>query len=158
MDERKYSSCFFTGHRIISAKEAERLEKALDAAILELIDCGVTRFLAGGALGFDLLAEKAVLRAKEKHKILLCLVLPCEKQDKNWRESQRAEFKYICDNADEIIYATKKYIPGCMHLRNRYLAENADVCVCYYNEGRSGGTAFTVGIAKERGTEIINLA
>ena len=43
-----------------------------------------------------------------------------------------------------------------MHKRNRHLANNSSVCVCYLTE-ESGGTFYTVNYAKQKGLEIINI-
>ena len=43
-----------------------------------------------------------------------------------------------------------------MHKRNRHLVDNSSVCVCYLNR-ESGGTAYTVRYAKEKGLEIVNI-
>ena len=55
------------------------------------------------------------------------------------------------------IDVSRQYTRGCMHERNRHLVDNSSVCVCYLNR-ESGGTAYTVRYARERGLEIINLA
>ena len=43
-----------------------------------------------------------------------------------------------------------------MHRRYRHLVDHSGVCVCYLNRD-SGGTAYTVRYAKEKGLEIVNL-
>ena len=43
-----------------------------------------------------------------------------------------------------------------MFKRNRHLVDNSSVCVCYLTKD-SGGTAYTVRYAKEKGLEIVNL-
>lgn len=83
---KKRTACF-TGHRDIPESRVETLEKLLDKVIEQLYNKGVIFFGAGGSYGFDALAEKAVLRARERHSdIKLILVLPCKDQDKYWNE------------------------------------------------------------------------
>ena len=58
--------------------------------------------------------------------------------------------------ADKVVYMAQQYTPGCMHKRNRHLVDHSGVCVCYLNRG-SGGTAYTVRYAKEKGLKIVNV-
>lgn len=44
-----------------------------------------------------------------------------------------------------------------MHKRNRHLVNDSSVCVCYQTR-LGGGTAYTVGYAKEKGLAIIDVA
>ena len=54
----------FSGHRKLP-QNCTQLTADLETAIVSLIERGVIFFGAGGALGFDMLAEEAVLRLKE---------------------------------------------------------------------------------------------
>lgn len=56
----------FSGHRKLP-EDCEELLKSLDAAITELIKKGVMYFGAGGALGFDMLAEETVIQMKQQY-------------------------------------------------------------------------------------------
>lgn len=64
MIDRKRTACF-TGHRDIAKQEEKQLSLLLDAVIERLYQHGVIFFGAGGAYGFDMLAEQAVLRARK---------------------------------------------------------------------------------------------
>jgi nucleoside 2-deoxyribosyltransferase len=46
---------------------------------------------------------------------------------------------------------------SCMFRRNRYLVENADLLLAVY-DGLPGGTAMTVGYAREIGVPVVCLA
>ncbi len=154
----KEKTCCFTGHRIIPPEEREELVRKLEETIAHLYQQGIRYFEAGGALGFDTLAAQAVLRLREKCPgIKLTLVLPCLSQTKGWRPEDAAEYERIKSQAVEVIYTSQEYTRGCMHKRNRYLADHSGVCVCYLTRN-SGGTAYTVRYAKSHGLEIINLA
>ena len=83
--------------------------------------------------------------------------LPCLTQTRGWRPEDIAEYERIKAQADKVVYTAQQYTRGCMHKRNRHLVDNSSVCVCYLNR-ESGGTAYTVRYARERGLEIINLA
>lgn len=112
---------------------------------------------AGGSYGFDMLAEKAVIRARNKHKeIKLILVLPCKNQEKYWTEDNKAAFAEIKNQANKIVYLSENYSKDCMHKRNRHLVNFSGYCIAYLNKN-SGGTAYTVNYARQKGLEIVNL-
>ena len=93
MLNKKITACF-TGHREISY--GQKISAALDNIIEMLYRNGVIYYGAGGACGFDMLAEKAVLRARERHsEIKLILVLPCKNHDKYWSIENKTEFDMI---------------------------------------------------------------
>ena len=85
----KEKVCCFTGHRKMYMSDFEvrsRLEELLDV----LISKGVIYYGCGGALGFDTIAAKCVIRARSKNpKVKLILVLPCKDQDKMWSDEDK---------------------------------------------------------------------
>lgn len=156
MIDRKRTVCF-TGHRKIPAHDIQNIEKQLDEIIEKLYQKGVIFYGAGGSYGFDMLAEKAVIRARNKHKeIKLILVLPCKDQEKYWTEDNKAAFAEIKYQADKIVYTSEIYSKDCMHKRNRHLVNFSGYCIAYLNKN-SGGTAYTVNYARQNGLEIVNL-
>lgn len=159
MNEQIRKSVCFTGHRIIPASELLRLREKLILTVEDLYAKGYRIFLAGGALGFDTLAETAVLALKkERHPDLrLELFLPCADQSKRWKERDVKLYQAIIKQADRVSCLADRYYDGCMQERNRALAENSAVCVCYLTR-ESGGTAQTVRMAKQKGSSVINLA
>ena len=156
MIDRKRTACF-TGHRKIPAEDIKSIEKQLDRIIKKLYRKGVIFYGAGGSYGFDMLAEKAVIRARNKHKeIKLILVLPCKNQEKYWTDDNKTMFAEIKNQADKIVYLSENYSKNCMHKRNRHLVNFSGYCVAYLNKN-SGGTAYTVNYARQNGLEIVNL-
>ena len=99
-------TCCFTGHRDISKIKAMELKLKLPKIIEKLItEKGVIYFGVGGALGFDMLAEKAVLKLKKKYPFIkLILVLPCKNHNKNWKIADKLELNFIAKQADKISY------------------------------------------------------
>lgn len=157
MIDRKRTACF-TGHREIPLEKQKKVSELLDKTIEKLYQKGVIFYGTGGAYGFDMLAEKAVLRAKTRHsEIKLILVLPCKNQDKYWSERNKSEFQKILKQADKVVYTSENYSSGCMHKRNRHLVFFSGYCVAYLTKN-SGGTAYTVDYAHQNGLEIINIA
>ena len=67
-------SCFFIGHREASSEVLPALMKAVEQHIVEY---GVTEFIVGNYGGFDHMAAKAVLEAKDRHpEITLSMLIP----------------------------------------------------------------------------------
>ena len=155
-------SVCFTGHRILS-ENPKKLFDRLYPVLKKLVEeKGVTDFYAGGAVGFDTIAAKCVLRLRDNDHlpVHLHLVLPCSnaEQTKNWTADQKYEFRVILQRADSVEYTSEHHDDTCMGRRNRRLVELANaVCVCYYDIHHKSGTAQTVHLAQEKGLEIINL-
>ena len=78
----KEHTCFFTGHLNLPKEQIEYIVRHLDAEIEWLINQGVTRFIYGGAQGFDLLAASLIATKKEMgSNIQLIFALPCKNHD-----------------------------------------------------------------------------
>ncbi len=155
----KMKSVCFTGHR--SVKKSAELKKALAEQLVKLIDKGAAVFYVGGAVGWDMLCERAVIELREKYPhIKLYLVLPCpaEEQTARWSESDKMEFNRLLSAADMVEVCSEHYFDGCMKARNQRLVDLSDVCVCYYNESnKRSGTGQTVRMAEKKNICIINL-
>ena len=151
----KELTCCFTGHRIISNAETERLEKQLYVEVESLINKGILYFGCGGALGFDMLAAETVIKLRQKYdNIRLILVLPCRQQDKYWKKNEKERYLKIIDCADKVIFTSEQYFSGCMQKRNRHLVDHSSVCIAYMRKN-TGGTAYTVDYARNCGAELI---
>jgi len=150
--------CCFTGHRNPAKADLPGLKTKLEQMIESLICQGVSRFLNGGAVGFDALCAEIVLDFKQKNEaVKLVMILPCRDQDKSWSEKDKAAYKDILAAADETIYVSEEYFDGCMKLRNIRLVEESDFCIAYVKRQRSG-SAQTMRLAQKKGIPIFNLA
>lgn len=151
------TSCAFTGHRRLSGTEEAELFPLLLRGIAYLYEKGVRDFYAGGAYGFDLLAEESVLSFREMHPdVRLHLLLPHRGQENRWTARNIARYRAACRAADSSVYLAESYYPGVMRSRNQALIEKADACIAYLVTG--GGTAQTVAMARKKGIPIFNLA
>ena len=149
-------TCSFSGHRIISAPE--KLSAALSEMIKKLSDFGYIWFQSGGALGFDLLAAEAVIALREGGlPVKLRMVLPCRDQSDRWTAAQKEHYNNILSRADEVVCLNESFADGCMHERNRHMAETSSVIIAYMKTAASG-TGYTVKFAESIGVKIINLA
>ena len=156
--KKRMQTCCFTGHRELPPEEQVEIASRLECVISAQYQKGIRYYGAGGALGFDALAARTVIRLRESYPDMkLILVLPCLTQTRGWRPEDVAEYERIKAQADKVVYMAQQYTPGCMHKRNRHLVDHSGVCVCYLTK-ESGGTAYTVNYAKRHGVEIINIA
>ena len=150
---------FFTGHRTINKRDADKLDALLDSAIGVFAARGFEYFITGGAVGFDTMAAEAVLRKKAEMPCLrLYLALPCRDQTVKWSKiADLSRYKKILGAADEVVYIHDFYTEGCMHERNRFMADSSSVCIAYLSH-MNGGTAYTYRYAEKRGLTVVNLA
>lgn len=158
--------CAFTGHRPKKfpwgCDEGDArciaLKKELATYIAKLVDIGYTDFFSGMAEVTDTWAALAVLALKKEHPALkLHCILPCEGQADQWSASARELYSSILEQADNVVYVSRKYSKDCMLKRNRYLVDHVSCLLAVYNGESRGGTAMTVRYARRLGREIIVL-
>ena len=157
----KIGSVCFTGHRELTFKESAIIRARLIALLKRLIEeRGLTDCYAGGAIGFDTLAARAVLDLKAVYpELKLHLILPCEGQEHSWNDMQKAEYYSIKEKADSVRILAPFFYNGCMQSRNKELLNQADLCIAYLrSHTASGGSLNTVLQATKLGIPIINLA
>ena len=158
ISEKRAQTCCFTGHRQIPPGKQEEITDRLECVIARLYQRGIRYYEAGGALGFDTLAAKTVIRLRKRCPgMKLILVLPCLTQTRGWSAENVAEYERIKAQADNAVYTAQQYSRGCMFKRNRRLVDDSSICVCYLI-GESGGTVYTVNYAKTQGLDVINIA
>ena len=149
--------CSFTGHRSVAQAHIEPLKALLVRAIAYAYDEGCRTFYTGGAVGFDTMAARAVLRFRLLHAdVRLVLLLPCPEQDANFDEREKAAYAFLLEQADEIRYVCESYTRNCMMRRNAALASLGDLLIAYAGRARSGSSQ-TLRMAKENGKRVYNL-
>ena len=156
---KKDKTCCFTGHREIPLLDLSRITRKTREAILSLYSRGVRYFGAGGAIGFDTIAAETVLELRETlcPEIKLILVLPCRDQTRGWKnERDLRRYAECLRLADKVVYTSDAYHRGCMHKRNRHLVDQSAYCIAYLTKP-SGGTAYTVVYAEQRGLVILKI-
>lgn len=160
-------SCCFTGYRPekfpfkfndnnVSYIE---FENRLTKTIYELCENGCHTFYSGMAMGFDIVAAECVLLAREAcstASIKLVCALPFIEQSKAFTKEWQERYNNILSEADEVILTADKYYSGCYMRRNRFMVDNSDFVVTWF-DGKSGGTKNTVDYAKRLGRTVINL-
>lgn len=154
----KTHSCCFSGHRKLEPEVERWLRIRVGQGIDYLLKRGVTSYLAGGALGFDMLAAETVLQKRLLlPDIKLVLVLPCKNQSERWGTDQKKRYEAIKKSADNVICLADQYFEGCMQQRNQYMVNQSSFCICYLTK-TVGGTAYTVREAQKAGLTVYNLA
>lgn len=152
------NTCFFTGHRKLPKNQIGDIVKNLKLTTERLIKEGITEFILGGAVGFDLIAASIIVLLRDSlyPQVKLVFALPCKEQSRLWSRKEQTLYNELLEKADEIIYTSEKYFEGCMHKRNRFMVEKSGFCICcLYKE--TGGTAYTVRYAKEKGIKVFNV-
>ncbi|MGN1345331.1 MAG: SLOG family protein [Eubacteriales bacterium] len=156
-------TCCFTGHRVLAAQVRADLTAAVDRRIKELYDAGYRYFMAGGALGFDMLAETEVLRAiRFDREIKLILALPCRDQTSKWERvpdymAHLRKYKQILGQADYVLYISDFYHETCMMERNRFMVDHSSACIAYYRGAAHSGTGQTFRMAAADGLKLYNV-
>ena len=154
----KTTTVCFSGHRVFQDPTAD-IEKKLDKAVRDCISKGAECFITGGALGFDTLAARTVIRLrKEFPQIKLILALPCppQAQTLKWSAPQVAEYREILGLADDVRILSQTYTQSCMLDRNRYMVDNSSTLIHYLRSNR-GGTSYTVSYAKKQNIQLIGI-
>lgn len=154
----KRNTCCFTGHRDISAVTYDRLVRGVDPLIKTLIANGYRYFACGGAVGFDTFAATYICSLKQRgFDVKLVLMLPCKDQTAKWSEYSKQVYENLLSRADEVVYVSESYYPGCMQKRNRALVDASSACICYLTS-EGGGTKQTVDYAYAQGVPVVNVA
>ena len=150
------TACAFTGHRRLPKAAEKPLRDLLSRGIAYVYSEGVRDFYAGGALGFDMLAEEEVVCFRKSHpEVKLHLLLPHRGQAERWGFFEVRRYHRLLSEADSVSYLSDYYYDGVMRDRNQALVNAADVCIAYLVSG--GGTAQTVAMAKRKGIPVYNL-
>lgn len=161
-------SCCFTGYRPekfpfelrLGTPEFNTLENKIYDAVFAQPSNGITTFYCGMAMGFDLLAGKAVVdlkRTAPDRNIRLVAVVPYRGQPAGFTPNWQKLYDIVLNEADETVILSEEYHISCFAKRNRYMVDRSRTVLCYF-DGQSGGTANTVKYAASKGRRIINLA
>lgn len=158
--------CCVTGHRPKGfpfpysrpSLSLSRYRAALIDTVDELIRTGYTHFITGMALGADLDFAEAVLALKRQYEgrftVTLEAAIPCPDQCKKWKSEDVARYQKILAACDESRVLSPYYTPGCMHQRNEYMVDKADLVFGIWNGKLEGGTWSTLCYAKKKNKPI----
>ncbi|MBG1240563.1 SLOG family protein [Nostoc sp. NZL] len=140
---------FITGHRVISESAIAQLDNLIDFAIQR----GVTEFFNGMAIGTDQNIADILI----ERRLDWTAVIPCANQGRFWSLEQKARYEELLLYTPKKIILTDVYYPGCMQVRNKYMANCSDICLAVYDGRLTGGTALSVSMAIAHNLPIIKL-
>lgn len=123
----KELSCAFTGHRPTrfsfgydeENEKCLRFKLVIAGQIKKLIECGVTTFYCGMALGVDQWAFEIVVDFKREYPhARLVAVRPCDSQANKRSVEQRERYFDMLPSCDEEVLISYEYTPTCMFERS----------------------------------------
>ena len=116
-------SCFFIGHREASEEIYADLRAAVEQHIVEY---GVTEFMVGHYGGFDRLAAKAVIEAKEIHpEVTLTLLLPYHPAECPIKAPEGFDGTYYPPDMERVPRRV------AIVRANRYMVDHVDYLIAY---------------------------
>ena len=142
-----------TGHRKLP-REFDK--NAVYDRLEELIKSGCDTFFCGMAEGFDLLALECLTDLKQKYRIYIEACIPYAGQESKFCAEERKKYRELLSWCDKRTVLFPAYRNGCFLIRNKYMVDCCDVLLAYCTKS-SGGSAFTVNYAREKGKEIVFL-
>lgn len=135
---------------------------------------GITRFISGGAQGFDQLAFRAVAFLKNKHPEVQNIVyVPFDNQDNRWMDNGRfgkKEYQDMLAKADEVHVCTENFdaisapfyaVSKALFYRNECMCNDSCICIGQYPDDSwqlpttKGGTAGCLRYARDLGMQLI---
>lgn len=160
-----YKKCCFSGYR--PSKFPFKLKKGnadfdllyrnLTTTISAIIDDDCAVFYTGMATGFDIIASEIVLELKTQFNHLrLIAVVPFEEQEKAYSNDWKVRYDSVISSCDEVVVLSKDYHAGCYQNRNKYMVDNSDYVVTWY-DGKQGGTRNTLIYAQKKKRYIVNV-
>lgn len=162
------NKCCFTGYRPDKfpfllegeSKQAVDFDNMLFETIIELAENGINVFYSGMAMGFDIVAAEIVLELRELRPDL-CIELVCAvpfiEQAKSFSVPWKKRYNRIISSADNVVLVSDSYYKGCFFSRNKFMVDNSDVVLTYF-DGKKGGTKNTIAYAEKKKRKIVNLA
>lgn len=142
--------CTLTGHRNLPpAFDRDALLFTLE----DLIKEGVSVFWCGMARGFDLVALDCLVELKQWYHVRVKACIPHAGQEKDLPRKERGEYLRLLAWCDEKIVLSETYYPSCFLVRDRYMVDRSDMVLAYLRQEK-GGTAYTVGYAREKGLDV----
>ncbi|MBR2928814.1 MAG: DUF1273 family protein [Oscillospiraceae bacterium] len=158
---REKTFCF-SGHRNIPDHDLLKIQRRTEDMIHMLLTRGYRYAAVGGALGYDLMALRLLLRLKEEYPHLRIIgVFPFPGYDSKWTLAQREEYAALIPQLDKLVYTVPadKASNSAFLERNKKMVDGSSALICYYDERQSrSGTGQCVRYAQRNHLEIYNVA
>lgn len=167
MENGNAFKCCFTGYRpqkfgfkmSFNDPLYVKFENLLTEWIIKLINEECRIFYTGMAMGFDIIAAENVAllkKARPELGIKLICVIPFLGQEEGFDTFWRAKYDAIMAQADEKILLSDQYYSGCYQVRNKFMVDNSDFVLTWY-DGKAGGTRNTLNYAVKQGKQVLNI-
>lgn len=148
----------FTGHRWYDSSRKHSVRKKIEECVREAYRNGITNFISGMAIGFDLLAAEVVLSLRHEFPaITLTAVLPFREQASRFNELNKCRYYKCLSQADDIVILSNDYTAKCYLERDRFMVEHSSLLIACYDGRNRGGTFWTVNFAARTGKNVINI-
>lgn len=148
----------FTGHRWYDSSRKQCVIEKLEGCVREAYKNGITNFISGMAIGFDLLAAELVLSLKQEcPAITLTAALPFGEQASHFNERNKSRYYKCLSQADDIVILSNDYTAKCYLERDRFMVEHSSLLIACYDGRNKGGTFWTVNYAARIGKNVINI-
>lgn len=148
----------FTGHRFFDFSRKEEVKARLTASVLDAYEHGITRFMTGMAVGFDMLAAEVVLSMKGLCPgIKLMAVIPYSGQAERFCDYNHRRYDALLAQADETIVLSDQYYTRCFLERDRFMVEHSSMLIACYDGREKGGTFWTVRLAESLARRVVNV-
>ena len=139
--------CCISGKRDIPPESEERIRKELFEKIIDAINNGYNVFICGFARGTDIMAAEIIIDFKKRFgnaaDIKLDAYLPYDKMQNN------KKIKELLKECDYITSCSPYYHRGCFLVRDKIMADNADMLIAVTDEEETGGTGYTIRCAEK---------
>ena len=150
----KFPFDYFSGASI----EMTAYFSCLKRHAFDCLDAGYDKFITGMARGVDLDFAIEVIKLKKAYRqfsgVRICAAVPYRAQASHYDRISKKKHDFIIENADEVMVFSEQYEKNCFFVRNRYMVDNSDLVVAFWNEINEGGTAYTVNYARENGKNV----
>jgi len=107
--------------------------------------------ISGMALGIDQWWAEAALELG----IPVIAAMPFKGMGGNWPPASREILKKLLDKCQEVCYIKDEYSNEAYLERDRWMVDNCDALVAYYDGKGNSGTKYTIDYAEQQGKPVI---
>ena len=123
----------------------------------ECLAKGYDTFITGMARGVDLDFAIEIIKLKNTYRqyagVKIIAAVPHRSQAERYDRASKKKYDFVMENAERAIVFSEEYTPDCFFVRNRFMVDESDLVVAFWNEKNEGGTAYTVNYARKQGKE-----
>lgn len=128
-----------TGHRKIALPVARLVNSICE----RLHHIGAKSVISGMALGWDMaLAEAALIL-----ELPLTAAVPFPAQPDLWSDAEKRRYEGILARAEKVVFLSEFKTLSAYERRNRWMIDNADIVLAYWDGSLNGGTANAIRYA-----------